>query len=60
MAGQQKGQAMKPNILFLFYDQHRADAMGCAGHAHVKTRCEPPAKWRGRHDVVLYHARGGG
>lgn len=27
----------KPNVLFLFSDQHRADAMGCAGHAHVKT-----------------------
>jgi arylsulfatase A-like enzyme len=25
------------NILFLFSDQHRADAMGCAGHAHVQT-----------------------
>ncbi|MHC4884558.1 MAG: sulfatase-like hydrolase/transferase, partial [Planctomycetota bacterium] len=27
----------RPNILFLFSDQHRADALGCAGHAHVKT-----------------------
>jgi len=26
-----------PNILFLFSDQHRADAMGCAGHPVVKT-----------------------
>lgn len=25
------------NLLFLFSDQHRADAMGCAGHAQVKT-----------------------
>ncbi len=28
---------MRPNILFIFSDQHRADTMGCAGHAHVKT-----------------------
>ncbi len=28
---------MRPNILFLFSDQHRADAMGCAGHPVVKT-----------------------
>ncbi|MBF0244675.1 MAG: sulfatase-like hydrolase/transferase [Planctomycetes bacterium] len=28
---------MKPNIVFLFSDQHRADTLGCAGHAHVKT-----------------------
>ncbi|MHC4884556.1 MAG: sulfatase family protein [Planctomycetota bacterium] len=27
----------QPNILFLFSDQHRADCLGCAGHAHVKT-----------------------
>jgi choline-sulfatase len=27
----------RPNILFLFSDQHRADALGCAGHAHVRT-----------------------
>jgi arylsulfatase len=27
----------RPNILFLFSDQHRADAMGCAGHPVVKT-----------------------
>jgi len=26
-----------PNVLFLFSDQHRADALGCAGHPHVKT-----------------------
>lgn len=25
------------NILFLFSDQHRADALGCAGHPHVRT-----------------------
>jgi len=25
------------NILFLFSDQHRADAMGCAGHPVVQT-----------------------
>lgn len=27
----------RPNILFLFSDQHRADAMGCAGHPVVQT-----------------------
>lgn len=27
----------RPNILFLFSDQHRGDAMGCAGHAVVQT-----------------------
>jgi arylsulfatase A-like enzyme len=27
----------QPNILFLFSDQHRADAMGCAGDAIVQT-----------------------
>ena len=27
----------RPNILFLFSDQHRADALGCAGHPVVKT-----------------------
>jgi choline-sulfatase len=27
----------RPNILFLFSDQHRADAMGCAGHPVVRT-----------------------
>jgi arylsulfatase A-like enzyme len=29
--------AKKPNILFLFSDQHNADVLGCAGHAEVKT-----------------------
>ncbi len=28
---------MKPNILFVFADQHRHNAMGCAGHPHVQT-----------------------
>ena len=28
---------MKPNILFLFADQHRHNAMGCAGHPLVQT-----------------------
>lgn len=27
----------KPNILFLITDQHMADALSCAGNAHVKT-----------------------
>jgi choline-sulfatase len=27
----------KPNILFIFPDQHRGDAMGCAGHPSVIT-----------------------
>ena len=27
----------RPNILLLFSDQHHADALGCAGHAVVKT-----------------------
>ena len=27
----------RPNILFLFSDQHRADALGCAGHPVVQT-----------------------
>ncbi len=27
----------RPNILFLFSDQHRADTMGCAGHPVVRT-----------------------
>jgi arylsulfatase A-like enzyme len=30
-------QVERPNILFLFSDQHRADALGCAGHPVVKT-----------------------
>ena len=29
--------AEKPNVLWLFSDQHNADFMGCAGHAVVKT-----------------------
>ena len=28
---------MKPNILFLFADQHRHNALGCAGHPLVQT-----------------------
>lgn len=27
----------KPNILFIMTDQHRRDAMGCAGHSTLKT-----------------------
>lgn len=27
----------RPNVVFLFSDQHRADALGCAGHPVVKT-----------------------
>lgn len=29
--------SVTPNILFLLSDQHRADAMGCAGHPFLKT-----------------------
>jgi arylsulfatase A-like enzyme len=29
--------AKKPNILFLFSDQHNADVLGCAGHAEIRT-----------------------
>lgn len=29
--------ADRPNILFIISDQHRADAMGCAGHPFVET-----------------------
>ncbi len=28
---------MPPNILFICSDQHRRDAMGCAGHPRVRT-----------------------
>ncbi|MEN8785865.1 MAG: sulfatase-like hydrolase/transferase [Akkermansiaceae bacterium] len=27
----------KPNIVFIFTDDHRADALGCAGNPHLKT-----------------------
>ncbi|HOS43961.1 MAG TPA: sulfatase-like hydrolase/transferase, partial [Armatimonadota bacterium] len=27
----------RPNILFLFSDQHHAGALGCAGHPWVRT-----------------------
>ena len=27
----------KPNILFIFSDQHRHDVLGCAGHPLVQT-----------------------
>ncbi|MDE2829341.1 MAG: sulfatase-like hydrolase/transferase [Gemmatimonadota bacterium] len=27
----------KPNIVFLYSDQHRGDAVGCAGHPVIKT-----------------------
>ena len=29
--------AKKPNILFIFSDQHRHDVLGCAGHSLVQT-----------------------
>ena len=29
--------AEQPNILYIFSDQHRGDAMGCVGHPAVKT-----------------------
>jgi len=32
-----KSKRRKPNILFLFTDQHKASVMGCAGHSMVKT-----------------------
>ncbi len=27
----------KPNIVFIYSDQHRCDAVGCAGHPVIKT-----------------------
>jgi len=30
-------QAQKPNILFLFADDQRADALGCSGNLYMKT-----------------------
>lgn len=27
----------KPNIVFIFSDQHRGDALGCTGHPAIKT-----------------------
>ena len=27
----------KPNIVFIYSDQHRGDAVGCAGHPVIKT-----------------------
>ena len=30
-------QSKKPNILVVISDEHRKDAMGCAGHPFVKT-----------------------
>ena len=30
-------RADRPNVVFLFSDQHRADAMGCSGHSQVQT-----------------------
>ena len=27
----------QPNILFIYSDQHRADAMGCAGNELIQT-----------------------
>jgi arylsulfatase A-like enzyme len=35
--GMQTAGAKKPNILFLFADDQRADAMGCAGNPYIKT-----------------------
>ena len=29
--------AGKPNILFVFADQHRADCMGCYGNREIRT-----------------------
>src|SRR6476659_1087039 len=29
--------AMRPNVVLIMADQHRADAMGCAGDAFVRT-----------------------
>lgn len=36
-AASRGARGRKPNILFLFTDQHKADVMGCAGHPLVKT-----------------------
>ncbi len=33
----QAGEKSKPNILFLFADDQRADAMGCAGNTYIQT-----------------------
>lgn len=30
-------ESRKPNVLFVFTDQHRSDVMGCAGHPLVQT-----------------------
>ncbi len=35
--GQQKTNPEQPNILFLFADDQRADALGCAGNPYIKT-----------------------
>lgn len=29
----------KPNIVFIYSDQHRSDAVGCAGHSIEKISC---------------------
>ncbi len=36
-AGTKKSEQKRPNILIIQPDQHRADYMGCAGHASVQT-----------------------
>lgn len=37
VSGKAGDVAKRPNVLFLFSDQHHASAMGCAGHKIVKT-----------------------
>ncbi|MEM7194041.1 MAG: sulfatase-like hydrolase/transferase [Pseudomonadota bacterium] len=44
----------RPNILFLFSDEHRSDAMGCAGHGLVKTPALDKLAERGTRFVNAY------
>ena len=34
---QSQNEKLKPNILFLFADDQRADALGCAGNPYIST-----------------------
>ena len=34
---QQQQQSKRPNVVFILTDDQRADALGIAGHAHLKT-----------------------
>lgn len=50
---------MKPNILVIFADQMRADAMGCAGHPCVQTPNLDRLAAEGVHFVNAYSQAGG-